>query len=85
MPMACSQSSTVPIAEDASGLPGSSRVVLGLKWVENRKKYILGLLILINTSIVHSTFVFTIYVEPFFQAINPNYKFRWALQTDLKL
>lgn len=30
MPMACSQSSTVLTAEDASGLPGSSRVVLGL-------------------------------------------------------
>lgn len=28
--MACSQSSTVPTAGDASGLPGSSRVVLGL-------------------------------------------------------
>ena len=31
MPMACSQSSTVPTDEDAaSGLPGSNRVVLGL-------------------------------------------------------
>lgn len=36
MPMACSQSSTVPNAED-SGLPGSSSVALGLWWVDKRK------------------------------------------------